>query len=95
MQWLVILSLYFYNHRNIVAVKDLWSDLKPKYVFFAALLLHGQGAEARRSNQPKGFGLREEAAEVSEARAGQPGPASSPAEMESEASGSKVRASIW
>ena len=33
----------------------------------------GQGAEAQRGNQSGGFGLREEAAEVSEARAGQPG----------------------
>ena len=33
----------------------------------------GQGAEAQGSNQSSGFGLGEEAAEVSEARAGQPG----------------------
>src|SRR5580704_12847723 len=33
----------------------------------------GQGAEAQRGNQSGGFGLREEAAEVSEARTCQPG----------------------
>ena len=59
----------------------------------------GQGAEAQGSNQSSGFGLREEAAEVSEARTCQPGERavsarSWPAKVESEASNSKLRASI-
>jgi hypothetical protein len=60
-------------------------------------ILAGQGAEAQRSNQSGGFGLREEAEEVWEAATHQPGERALFGEEltgDAEASNNKLRASI-
>jgi hypothetical protein len=42
---IVILSLYFHNHGNMAAVKDLWSGLQPISHFFMPRRTHASESE--------------------------------------------------
>jgi hypothetical protein len=55
---LVVLSLYFYNHRNIAAVKNLWSDPQPNMsLFYAASDSTSSEATFRCVRRKTGYGI--------------------------------------